>query len=128
TVNQVGQVVSYSLAGGVKVESAPAMSQEQQKLILDVFTQKFALSDPNPKTTTAQSSTVTPDLGPVKVTIVAAPTEEKTPTSTSNSNKPATTNQTVATDGSHHIPGPPTVAAFGGALSERDGLTDSDAT
>src|ERR1700681_5044708 len=101
--------------------------------LLDVFTQKFALSDPNPKATNSPSGSVTPDLGPVKVTIVAPTTDEKTSTNTNNSGKSSTTTTSSGpTDSSAHIAGPPTVVAFGGALTELPGTThdttDKDAT
>src|ERR1700731_4111173 len=62
TVNQAGQVVAYSPAGGVSVGPAPPMSPELKQLVVDVFSQKF--TDATPKSVQTAQSSSTPDTTP----------------------------------------------------------------
>src|SRR6202011_6128725 len=87
TVNQAGQVVSYSPSAGVNVAAAPPMPLAMQQLITDVFAQKFTdLSNPTPKTSPASSSGTPETVPTVKVTIVAAP-DDKTSAAANTSSK-----------------------------------------
>jgi hypothetical protein len=64
-VNQAGQQINISQ--GVITQSNAPLPPDVQKLIQDVFTLKFSdNSNPNPKTTTGQNDTITPQTGPVQ--------------------------------------------------------------
>src|SRR6266705_4191427 len=85
TVDQAGVVKSIS-QGIIDSYSAP-LSPDAQKLITDLFALKFTQApDPNPKTTTAQNDTITPDaLRPFKVTIESVDANQATGTTSSKS-------------------------------------------
>jgi fibronectin-binding autotransporter adhesin len=62
-VNQAGQQVN--ITNGVVSQTQNPLSPELQKLINDVFSQKFTdNSNPNPKTTVTQNDSITPFSGP----------------------------------------------------------------
>ena len=126
TVDQAGVVKSIS-QGIIDSYSAP-LSPDAQKLITDLFALKFSQApDPNPKTTTAQNDTITPEsMQPFKVTIDAVDPKQVAATAAS---KTATADTAGGpTDPNAHIPGAPTVVALGGGLIERIGVTHSSTT
>ncbi len=125
TVDQAGVVKSIS-QGIIDSYSAP-LSPDAQKLITDLFALKFTQApDPNPKTTTAQNDTITPDaLRSFKVTIESVDANQATGTTTSKSTTADSSGG--PTDPNAHVPGAPAVVALGGALVERIGVTHSSA-
>jgi hypothetical protein len=62
TVNQAGTQTVINGQGSVNFFATAPLSADAQKIIIDVFTLKFT-GDPNPKTTTAQNDTITPQSG-----------------------------------------------------------------
>jgi VCBS repeat-containing protein len=121
TVNKAGQQINIS-QGTVSVTDT-ALPPDVQKLITDVFSLKFT-SDTNTKTFDHFSDVGIPQsLQP----IVLANGATAIPVIVNVSPPPAPppSNAGGPTDSSHHIPGPPSIAAFGGAFTERAGITGS---
>ncbi|MDB5640373.1 MAG: hypothetical protein JWP51_5281, partial [Bradyrhizobium sp.] len=131
TVNQAGQQINIS-GGQVSITSAP-LSPEMQKLIQDVFAQKFT-DNSNPNTKTASSSgSSSPDT-------TQSQSGHQGDTSTKTDGPTVTVTVKAANDADggdptiagQHIAGPPTVTAFGGHLTElaktTGDTTDKDAT
>lgn len=122
TVNQAGQQVNIS-QGVVSITSAP-LSPDVQKLITDVFSLKFT-SDTNPK-----SFDHFTDIGiPVSLQpIVLANGATAIPVIVNVTQPPAAPPATGGGgpfDFHTHIPGPPSILAFGDGMFERTGLTGS---
>jgi VCBS repeat-containing protein len=122
TVNQPGLMAIIS-QGNVNFTTAET-SLDAQKLIADVFAQKFTdLSNPTTKTTTAQGSGAT-DTSTVKVTIVAA-SVDKTSTVGNTTSKTPSTSSSLSGNDLNHITGPPAVVTSSGAVTELDLTTGS---
>ncbi|HKS20261.1 MAG TPA: VCBS domain-containing protein, partial [Bradyrhizobium sp.] len=124
TVNQAGQVVAFSPATGVSVGPA-ALSPEAQKLVVDVFAQKFTdLSNPTTKTASGSTGSVTPDTQLVQNKETTETKDVKT-TVVGTVEKTTTTSTSSSTTSNDRVPLAPTLVVFGGALAERDGVTGS---
>ncbi|MGE5157857.1 MAG: VCBS domain-containing protein, partial [Gemmatimonas sp.] len=110
-VNQAGQQIN--ITNGVVTQTNAPLSPDIQKLIQDVFTLKFSANDTNPKTTTAQTNTLNPELfvGP---TIKLASGATATPVFEILGSNPAADPPKTSGPGNfiNHIPGPPTVAVL----------------
>jgi VCBS repeat-containing protein len=122
TVNQAGTQTVINGQGSVNFFATAPLSADAQKIIIDVFTLKFT-GDPNPKTTTAQNDTITPQSGQL---IKLASGDIVIPTlfflHTSDKSSWLDLNEPLATF-LHHLP--PDVVAFGSASIERLGITHS---
>jgi VCBS repeat-containing protein len=123
TVNQAGQQVNIS-QGNVSITNSP-LTDAQQKLITDVFAQKFT-DNTNSNTKTASSTgSSTPDNQQIQIAHQG-----------DDSNKTGTATVTVTVTASNgpgsgppvdpnaHVPGGPTVIAGGGAVTEIPGTTN----
>jgi FecR protein len=104
-VNQAGQQINISQ--GVITQSNAPLPPDVQKLIQDVFTLKFSdNSNPNPKTTTGQNDTITPQTGPVQKADNGTTATPIIVTVNGNGNSNGTSNLN-GPNGLVHIPGPP---------------------
>jgi VCBS repeat-containing protein len=114
-VDTAGQQINIS--NGSITQSQSGLSSDQQQLITDVFALKFTdLFNSNPKTSTAQNDTITPqsqglafklaDGTSVFATVFIVNTTDKSAAIGANGSGPA----------SAHIDLPPTVVALGGSI------------
>ncbi|WP_108512242.1 VCBS domain-containing protein [Bradyrhizobium algeriense] len=126
TVNRAGTQTIINGQGSVSFQSSVQLSPETQKLITDVFSQKFTdLNNPNTKLTTNFTDSIVPqtsflklasnDLVPVTFQFVNVP------------DKPAPLPGTGPGPTPDHIPGPPAAAAHGSSFTERTDITASAA-
>jgi Laminin G domain len=125
-VNVAGQQVNIN--NGVVTTSQNQLSPDIQKLILDVFTQKFTQTDQNTKVTSVQTDTINPQLTQQTITTKDGTKVTANFTTTgdggnSNGNNPqqGTPGPTIA-----RIDGPPQVAVPAKAftVTERAGITN----
>jgi len=124
TVNVAGVVVAISQ--GTITTTTAALSADAQKIIADVFAQKFSDSS-NSKTTTAQTDTVIPESGPL-VKLASGQIVVPTLLVVNLADKPASSAGNGAIDSNQHIDIPPAVSTTNGAFVERAGVTGSTAT
>jgi hypothetical protein len=121
TVNEAGKVINIS-NGNVSVTNA-LMTPEIQKLISEVFSQKFT-DNTNTKSDTHFTDTVVPNSLPPIMTasgIIVTP-KVATITQADSSTDPKSGSSPAPPD---HIPGPPTVAATSNAFIELAKTTGS---
>ena len=126
TVNKAGTLTVINGQGNVSFQTTAPLSPDAQKIITDVFALKFTdNTNVNPKTTFAQTDTLTPQVGPpiklsngtiVTPTLVVLTTSGG-PQSSSGSGGTSSNNQ--------HINLAPSVVAFGGSLTEQKNVTGS---
>jgi VCBS repeat-containing protein len=117
TVNQAGQQININ--NGTVSVTASELSPDVQKLITDVFSQKFTdNSNQNTKTTTAQTDTVNPQLStPIKLADGATATPVVlivSPTNPTIQTAPPGPDAIILPT---YIDQPPAIAAVGGSLS-----------
>lgn len=125
TVNQAGTQTIINGQGTVSFLSSVQLSADAQKIITDVFALKYTdLTNPNTKLTTNFTDSITQSQGtfinrsadgtgvPVTAQFVVVPDKQPTPSG-------------GGTPGLDHIPGPPAVATFNSAFTERVGVTHS---
>ncbi len=133
TIDTAGKYVAF--ANGQMSTGNALFSPEVQKLITDVFAQKF--TDNTNQTTKSASSSIGSSTADTQLTKTAAATDQSTHTDSTNNNgaanKPDAKSASVS-DPNSHIPGPPTVAVlkFAGAqitelVSKTGDGTDKDA-
>ena len=127
TVNQAGTQTIINAQGNVSFLSGAQLSAEAQKIITDVFSLKFTNNtNPNTKLTTNFTDSIVPISFGLKLangdfiypTLFFGQAAEKLASAPANG----------PGDRLDHIPGPPTVATFGAAFTERAGITHSSAT
>ncbi|MEH2564016.1 hypothetical protein [Bradyrhizobium sp. AZCC 2289] len=120
TVNLAGTQTIVNGQGTVSFLSSAQLSADAQKIITDVFAQKFT-DNTNPKDTTHFTDSITQESLTVKlangdtvpVTVKVGFVADN-PAALSNPNTPPRTD---------HIDGPPTVVTFNSAFTERDNAT-----
>ena len=116
-VNQAGQQIN--ITNGVITQSNEPLPPDIQKLIQDVFTQKFSYNDTN-KTTTAQTDTLNPLLF-TGYGINAANGTIVIPQFALTGNSQTSTSSNSSTIFLPHVDVPPTVVVSGGSLTARAG-------
>jgi VCBS repeat-containing protein len=124
TVNQSGTQTVINGQGSVNFLATAPLSADAQKIITDVFSLKFTdNSDPNPKTTTAQNDTITPQSGQL-VKLASGDTVIPTLFVLNTSDKSSSSNSNSLIDTFlYHVP--PEIVAVGSASIERLGITHS---
>ncbi|WOH65851.1 VCBS domain-containing protein [Bradyrhizobium sp. BWA-3-5] len=126
TVNRAGTQTIINGQGAVSFQSSVQLSPDAQKIISDVFSLKFTdLNNPNTKLTTNFTDTIQPDTLFLKLA-----SNSVVPVTLQFLNIPeriVAGQDTPPVEKLVHIPGPPQAAAFGGAVSERTGVTANPA-
>ncbi|WP_247834400.1 VCBS domain-containing protein [Bradyrhizobium sp. 200] len=125
TVNRAGTQTIINSQGAVSFQSSVQLSPDTQKLINDVFSQKFSQNNPNTKLTSNFTDSIVPETSFLKLA-----SNDFVPVTLQFFNipdRPAAGPSTGPTPYLDHIPGPPAAAAFGGSFAERVDITASAA-
>ncbi|WFU16380.1 VCBS domain-containing protein [Bradyrhizobium sp. CB3481] len=126
TVNRAGTQTIINGQGGVSFQSSVQLSPDAQKIISDVFSLKFTdLNNPNTKLTTNFTDTIQPETLFLKLA-----SNSVVPVTLQFLNIPervAAGQDAAPVEKLVHIPGPPQAVAFGGAVTERAGVTANPA-
>jgi VCBS repeat-containing protein len=123
TVNRAGTQTIINGQGNVSFNSSVQLSPDAQKIISEVFSQKFSVNNPNTKLTGNFTDSIVPENSFLKLT-----STDFVPVTLQFFNipdRPATGPSTGPGPALTHIPGPPAAAAFGGSVAERIDLTGS---
>ena len=126
TVNLAGTQTSINGQGVVNFMASAPLSADAQKLITDVFTQRF--SDTDSKTTTAQNDTITPQSGSA---VKLANGDSVTPTLFVLNFADHSSTSSDSNNNNLYVPFislPPKAVAVGGSSIERPGVSHSSAT
>src|SRR3979490_2575636 len=124
TANQAGTQTIVNGQGGVNFLSSAQLSADAQKIITEVFAQKFSdLNNPNTKTATNFTDSITQDFLTIR-TAIGEEVTVKVQTAIIADKAAAPTKTGNPTTGAH-VPGPPHVGFDNGTTTERTLTTGS---